>query len=70
MRPDRLLKDRLREVFVVTLDNGEAFSGLLYAVDARSVVLRQVELIEGTTRQPVDGELVLPRARVLYLQKP
>ena len=68
---DRLLKSRLREVFVITLDDGSAWKGLLYAVDDRSLILRDAEAL--TSEQPgvpVDGELVLPRDRVAYMQRP
>ena len=68
---DRLLKSRLREVFVITLDDGSAWKGLLYAVDDRSLILRDAEAL--TSEQAgvlVDGELVLPRDRVAYMQRP
>lgn len=70
MRPDRLLRSRLHEVFIVTLDDATAFRGLLYAADDRSLVLRDAQLVSGDGPTPVDGEVVLPRARVLYLQRP
>jgi len=71
VRTDRLLRSRLREVFVITTTTGETWRGLLYAVDGRSVVLRDAELVEGERVQvPVDGELILPRASIAYMQRP
>lgn len=67
---DRLLRSRLREVFLITLDNGDAFRGLLYALDRQSVILRQTETVNGTEIKPVDGEIVLPRHRIAYMQRP
>ncbi|MGH3094575.1 MAG: hypothetical protein ACRDMV_01075 [Streptosporangiales bacterium] len=54
----------------MTLDDATAFRGLLYAADDRSLVLRDAQLVSGDGPTPVDGEVVLPRARVLYLQRP
>lgn len=70
MRPDRLMRQRMREKVIVTLDDGTAFEGLLYEADAKSVVLREAQLHSGQGATPVDGEIILPRARVLYLQRP
>jgi hypothetical protein len=68
---DRLLKSRLREVFIVTMDDGSAWRGLLYAVDDRTVALREAErLTPDAPGTPVDGELLLPRDQLAYLQRP
>jgi hypothetical protein len=73
VNPDRLLKHRLREVFVVTMEGGAAFKGLLYSLDQRSVILREAEAMAAGTdgrHVPVDGELILPRERISYMQRP
>ncbi len=76
MRTDRLLRARLRETFIITTTTGETWRGVLYAVDARSLVLRDAELVTeapaggASSRTPVDGELIVPRATVAYLQRP
>ena len=68
---DRLLKSRLREVFIVTMDDGSAWRGLLYAVDDRTLALREAErLTPDAPGTPVDGELLLPRDQLAYLQRP
>lgn len=68
---DGLLADRLLERFVVTLVDGQAFSGLLHSVDGRSLVLRDAEMLPASqaAKVPVDGELVLARDRVAYMQR-
>lgn len=71
MNADRLLKSRLRERFVVTMSDGQAFAGLLYAVDGRSLILRDAEALTPNAKTtPVDGELILPRSSVAYMQRP
>lgn len=67
---DRLLRARLREEFVVTMRDGAAWRGVLYAVDDRSVVLRDAEAMTENARGPVDGELILARDRIDYMQRP
>lgn len=67
---DRLLKRRLREEFVVTMLDGSAWRGVLYAVDGRTIILRAAEALSENARGPVDGELLLSRDRIDYLQRP
>lgn len=68
---DRLLADRLRERFVVTMASSESFSGLLASADERSVVLIDCQVFsQDGTRKSVDGELVLRREAIAYMQRP
>lgn len=70
---DQLMRERLRDEVIVTLKAGGVFRGVLFDADQRSVVLRNtVMLDEGNTasQMPVDGELVLARSDVHYLQRP
>jgi len=67
---DRLLKTRLREDFVITLLDGSGWRGVLYAIDARTVILRDAEALGDQARGPVDGELILARDRIDYMQRP
>lgn len=68
---DSLLRDRLRERFVVTLVTGESFTGLLGEVDDRTVVLLDASVLRPDgAALPVDGELILRRDAVAYMQKP
>ncbi len=71
MRRDRLLHQRLHCRFVVTLNDGATFDGLLAGVDARVVRLVDAGAVGlGTQRTPVDGELFIERDRIRYMQKP
>ena len=72
MPRDRLLKKLLRQRFIVTLLDGEAFSGLLDEWDESTVILLDVSTVPGTAGQPVkvQGSLILPRDRIAYMQKP
>lgn len=69
---DRLLRERLRQDVIVTLRSGEAFRGVLYAADVRSLVLREVKMLTDASAHPmvVDGELIVARDHVDYLQRP
>jgi small nuclear ribonucleoprotein (snRNP)-like protein len=70
----RLIREHLRKRVIVTLKSGEAFGGVLFSADSEALVLREAVLLEvnGTDRaaQPVDGELLVLRADVAYLQFP
>lgn len=69
----RLLRQRLRQRCIVTLKEGSAFSGVLYLVDSEALVLRDAaQLDAGPKREPVgvDGELLILRPDVAYLQLP
>ncbi|MCA1572430.1 MAG: hypothetical protein LC798_19440 [Chloroflexi bacterium] len=69
---DRLLRRRLRATVVATLKSGAAFKGVLLEVDSRSVVLRNAEVWHSSNDGPVlvDGEVLLARSDVEYLQRP
>lgn len=73
-RASRILRLRYRKTVVVTLRSGPAFRGVLFDADQHVVVLRSAELLaEGaTTAHPVgvDGELLILRTEVLYVQVP
>lgn len=74
MRPDRVMRGLLRDRFIITMTDGQAWDGLLMEVDDRSVVIREAVALttEGATvtRTPADGEVILPRGRVAYMQRP
>lgn len=67
---DRLIRRRLKERIVMTLKSGEAFNGLLCEIDMKTVVLRDAKVLNGTNPVPVDGELIVARADINYLQRP
>ena len=70
MRRDRLLKQLLRDRFVVTLRGGESFDGLLADADEKTVRLVDAFALDGKNRMSVDGELFIPRGEVVYMQRP
>lgn len=65
---NRLMDGLYVERVIVTLTNGEAFGGLLVDMDAHTINLRESFSLPGKTE--VDGELLIPRADVSYIQKP
>jgi hypothetical protein len=59
----------LRRRVLVNLDTGRAFSGVLWSKTGDWLVLRNAEMLErGSPATPVDGELILDRRRVEFLQ--
>ena len=70
MRKDRLLRDLLRDRFVVTLFSGESFDGLLVDADEKTVRMADAVALDGTKRVRVDGELFIPRDQITYMQRP
>lgn len=66
-----LLDERLLDRVVVTLKSGTSFAGLLYAEDHGAVVLCNAEQLQpdGTT-VPADGEIVVFRSDVDFVQRP
>lgn len=69
-RTDKLIRQHLRERFVITLRTGESFDGLLLEADEKTYRFADAFAIDGRNRVSVDGELFIPRAEALYLQKP
>ena len=69
-RPDRLIRQALRDRFVVTMRSSETFEGLLLEADEKTVRLVDAYALEGAARHQVDGDLYLPRAEVSYMQRP
>lgn len=66
---NRVLRNRLRSQVIITLKSGASFRGLLFDADSQALVLRNVEhLVERAGPNPVDGELIVLTADVLYLQ--
>lgn len=70
MHRDRLIRKALRERFVVTMLNGDAFEGLLLDADEKTVRLTASFALSGRDRVAVDGDLYLPRPEIAYMQRP
>ena len=69
-RRDRLVRQALRERFVVTLAGGESFDGLLMDIDDQTIQLVDAFALDGKNRVSVDGTVYLPRPGIVYMQKP
>lgn len=70
MGRDRLVRRALRERFVVTMQSGSTFEGLLLDADENTVTMADAFALNGTSRVAVDGVLYLPRFDVAYMQRP
>lgn len=66
-----VLDERLLDYVIVTLKSGSTFGGVLYVEDSGAVVLAKAEqyMPEGT-RVPADGEIIVLRADVDFIQRP
>ena len=73
MRADRILRALVRHRFVVTMVDDQTWDGVVMEADERTIVLRDVSAVvrEGdqVKRVPADGEVLLPRSRVAYMQR-
>lgn len=67
---DRLIRQTLRERFVVTMKSGATFEGLLLDADDRTVVLVESFALDENGRHRVDGSMYLARSDVDYMQRP
>jgi hypothetical protein len=69
---DRLLRRRVKDVVIANMKSGTAFKGVLVEADGRSLILRNAEALRpGDERLiPVDGEVLVSRADVEFLQRP
>lgn len=65
----RVLTARAHRPVVVSLLSGATFKGVLVDSDQQALVLKSVEAL-GSEVVPVDGELVVLRSHVDYLQLP
>lgn len=70
-RAEALIATRVAVRVVVTLADGAAFGGLIADLDDGWLLLREAEQVgvQGS-RVGVDGELLLPRARIAFIQRP
>lgn len=67
-----LFRQRLRKQVIATLKDGQAFAGILFDVDKELLVLRRAEALgpgDGE-RTPVDGEVLILREELSFLQVP
>jgi small nuclear ribonucleoprotein (snRNP)-like protein len=67
-----LFRQRLRKQVIVTLKDGQSFAGILFGVDKELLVLRRAEALGPAAgeRTPVDGEVLILREELAFLQVP
>lgn len=59
----------IHRAIVVNLDTGRAFRGVAWAKRGPLLILRDATMFEpGVEPVPVDGEVVLDRARIEFIQ--
>lgn len=69
-RRDRIVQQMRRFSINVTTTSGATFSGVLLEADERSLLLTQAAQVSPDgTRIPADGQIVVPRADVAYIQQ-
>lgn len=61
---------RFKQSVIVTCKSGRAWRGVLYESDEHTLVLRNAEMIDGQSPMAVDGEVLLSRGDVEFLQRP
>lgn len=60
---------RARPAVLVSLSDGTSAQGVLWRRAGRFLVLRDARLHQAGGAAPVDGELIVDRARVLFVQR-
>lgn len=68
-----ILRQHLRHKVIVNLKDGQAFSGVLFAADGDALLLRNTTglgMAERGENIPVDGEVLILRADVAFVQIP
>jgi small nuclear ribonucleoprotein (snRNP)-like protein len=66
-----VLDERLLDYVVVSLKSGTTFGGVLYVEDDGAVILAKAEQYNpDRTRTPADGEIILLRSDIDYIQRP
>jgi small nuclear ribonucleoprotein (snRNP)-like protein len=66
----RSWRDLLAETVVVNLKSGKAFQGVLWSQRKDLLVLRDAVLFEHGEQTPVDGEVLVERSNVDFVQIP
>lgn len=70
MRTDRIVKGLIRTKFLVTTKRGETWHGVLLDADPTTLLLADAALVAGDgTRTTADGQILIQRADVSYLQR-
>lgn len=70
MRLRRYIDGMERESVVVHTKTGSSISGVLISVHRDCVVLRHAKLLSASGSVVIDGEAIVPRAEVEWIQRP
>lgn len=62
------IASKTRERIAVHLDDGQSVRGVLTAVHRDCLVLEHAKALGDHVETPVDGEVLIPRARVAWIQ--
>ncbi len=69
LRPDRIVRNHLRTKFLITTHGGQTWRAVLMEADEHTLSLFDVEsLAPDGTATPADGQVLLPRGDVAYMQ--
>ena len=60
----------VRHRVIVSTVTGDGFDAILWARRGRWLILRDATLLSEGNRVPVDGDVILDRANVLFIQAP
>lgn len=66
----RILRTHLRKAVLVELKSGQTFRGVLFDADRDCFILRNAQVIDGQQSVPVDGEVLILRPDVAFVQYP
>lgn len=69
-RRDRIVREHVRERFVVTLKTGEGVAGVLIDADDNSLILADVTVFKDDSKWSADGHVYVSRANIAYMQRP
>jgi small nuclear ribonucleoprotein (snRNP)-like protein len=65
----RLIEKLARETIAVHLSDGTSLKGVLVAVHGDCIVLESAVTLTEEGHVPIDGQAVLPRAKIAWLQR-
>jgi hypothetical protein len=68
MRRDRIIRGHLRHRLIISMRDGLTWDALVMDADDRLLILREASVVRGEERLPADGEVLIHRADVAYMQ--
>lgn len=68
--PESLLRSSVKRRCLVACKDGQTFSGVLWSADRGCLVLKQAAIVGDGGTASVDGEVLILRADVAFIQLP